>query len=149
MAMSKIVRFVGRYSFLNNFHPSTIFIDGKSYHTVEHAYQACKAHSDSEREIIRCAVDPMEAKRLGKSVILPPDWEEKRVNLMKGLVRKKFENPLLRELLRATGDAELIHDNRFNDRFWGVCRGSGENWLGQILVAIRQEIFDEDGDSSM
>ncbi len=146
--MGKIDRFIGKYSFLNNFHPSTIFIDGKPYRTVEHAYQACKAHSDSEREIIRCAADPMEAKRLGKSVILPPDWDEKRVNLMKDLVRKKFENPLLREMLKATEDAELIHDNRFNDRFWGVSRGAGENWLGYILEELRQEIFDEDGNST-
>ena len=144
--MSKIDRFIGSYSFLNNFHPSTIFVDGKSYRTVEHAYQACKASTSSEREIIRCAAEPMEAKRLGKSVILPPDWEMKKVGLMKDLVRKKFENPLLREMLRTTGDAELIHDNRFNDRFWGVSKGAGENWLGRILTEIRQEIFDEDGD---
>lgn len=88
----------------------------------------------------------MEAKRLGRAMILPPDWDDKRVEMMKTFVRKKFENPLLRELLKGTGDATLIHDNRFNDRFWGVCRGSGENWLGRILEELRQEIFDEDGD---
>ena len=142
--MNRIDRFVNSYSFLNNFHPSTIFVNGKSYQTVEHAYQAHKASSTSEHEIIRCAADPMEAKRLGKAVILPADWDKKRVELMRLLVRKKFENPLLREMLRATGDAELIHDNRFNDRFWGVCRGSGENWLGCILEETRQEIFDEE-----
>lgn len=144
--MSKIDRFIGRYSFLNNFYPSTIFIDGKSYQTVEHAYQAHKAPTLSEHEIIRCAADSMEAKRLGRAMILPPDWDDKRVEMMKTFVRKKFENPLLRELLKGTGDATLIHDNRFNDRFWGVCRGSGENWLGRILEGLRQEIFDEDGD---
>jgi ribA/ribD-fused uncharacterized protein len=142
--MSKIDRFIGRYSFLNNFYPSTIFLSGKSYSTVEHAYQAHKASTPSEHEIIRNAADPMEAKKLGRGVILLPEWEDKKVDLMNTLVRRKFENPLLRELLKATGDAELIHDNRFNDRFWGVCRGSGENWLGRILEDVRKEVFDEE-----
>jgi ribA/ribD-fused uncharacterized protein len=141
--MSKIDRFIGKYSFLSNFHPSTIMIDGKKYPTVEHAYQSHKATTESEREIVRCAKDPMEAKKLGKTFPLPEDWESQKVDIMKKLIRKKFENPLLRELLKATGDLNLIHDNRFNDRFWGVCRGSGNNWLGVILEEVRREIFYE------
>jgi ribA/ribD-fused uncharacterized protein len=143
--MSKIDRFIGQYSFLSNFHSSTIVVDGKKYPTVEHAYQAHKATTESEREVIRCAKDPMEAKRLGKTLVLPEDWETQKVDIMKKLIRKKFENPLLRELLKATGDLNLIHDNRFNDRFWGMCRGSGNNWLGVILEEVRREIFCEDG----
>lgn len=143
--MSKIDRFIGQHSFLSNFYPSTIMIDGKKYATVEHAYQAHKASTESEREVVRCAKDPMEAKKLGKTFLLPEDWETRKVDLMKKLIRKKFENPLLRELLKATGDLNLIHDNRFNDRFWGVCRGSGNNWLGVILEEVRKEIFFEDG----
>jgi ribA/ribD-fused uncharacterized protein len=137
----QITRFIGEHSFLANFYVSTIYVDGRSYPSVEHAYQAAKASTESERELIRAARTPMEAKKLGKSLILPPDWEEGRVELMRKLVRAKFENPLLRELLRATGAAELIQDNKWSDRFWGVFRGEGHNWLGKILMEVREEIM--------
>jgi len=136
----QITRFIGEHSFLANFYTSTVYVDGKSYPSVEHAYQAAKASSDSERELIRNAKTPMEAKKLGRTLVLPEDWDESKIDLMRRLIRSKFENPLLRELLLMTGDAELIQDNKWNDRFWGVCRGEGQNWLGKILVEIRDEI---------
>jgi predicted NAD-dependent protein-ADP-ribosyltransferase YbiA (DUF1768 family) len=30
--------------------------------------------------------------------------------------------------------------NTWNDRFWGVCRGSGLNHLGRILMEVRAEV---------
>jgi ribA/ribD-fused uncharacterized protein len=139
----QITRFIGEHAFMANFHPSTVYIEGKPYPTLEHAYQASKASTEEEKELIRRARTPMEAKKLGRALILPEGWENGRVELMRRLVRSKFENPLLRELLLLTGDAELIQDNKWNDRFWGVCRGEGENWLGKILMEVRQEIIDQ------
>jgi N-glycosidase YbiA len=129
------------YGFLSNFHPSTIYVNGKSYPTVEHAIQAHKTLDETSHDLIRRAKTPGEAKKLGRAVLLRPDWEEVKVDLMRDFVRKKFENPFLRPLLVATGDAELIEGNTWNDRFWGVCRGSGLNWLGKILMEIRGEIL--------
>jgi ribA/ribD-fused uncharacterized protein len=139
----QITRFIGEYAFLSNFHSSTLYVDGKSYPTVEHAYQAFKTSNDSEHEIIRNARTPMEAKKLGRTVVLPENWEENKVDLMRRLIRAKFENPLLQELLISTGDAELIQDNKWNDRFWGICRGEGQNHLGKILEEVRVEIIKE------
>jgi N-glycosidase YbiA len=124
---------------LSNFHPSTIYIDGKAYPTVEHAYQAYKTLNESSREIIRKAKTPGEAKKLGRALELRPDWEIVRISLMRRFLLQKFENPLLRDYLLSTGDSELIHNNTWNDRFWGVCRGSGQNWLGKLLMEVREE----------
>ena len=63
-----IQEFVGEYKFLSNFYPSPIVIDGKMYPTVEHAYQAAKAIHECEREFIRCASSPGEAKKFGRMV---------------------------------------------------------------------------------
>ena len=139
----QITRFIGEHSFLSNFHVSTLYVDGKSYPTVEHAYQAFKASSESEHDVIRKAKTPMEAKKLGRTLVLPENWDDEKIELMKRLIRAKFENPLLRELLLSTGDAELIQDNKWNDRFWGVCRGEGLNHLGKILEDTRAEIMQE------
>ena len=137
-----INKFVGKYSFLNNFYASSIWIDGKRYPTCEHAYQAYKTLNESSRETIRASKDPMTAKKLGRGVELRPDWEDVRINLMRDFVRKKFESPFLSDMLLKTGKARLVHENSWNDKFWGVCRGVGLNWLGIILMEIREEIFD-------
>ena len=127
------------YGFLSNFHSSTVYIDKKPYPTVEHAYQASKTLDESVRETIRKAKTPGEAKKLGRCVILRPDWDVVKVDLMRDFIRQKFDSPFLRHQLLQTGDADLVYGNTWNDRFWGVCRGSGLNWLGKILTELREE----------
>jgi predicted NAD-dependent protein-ADP-ribosyltransferase YbiA (DUF1768 family) len=43
-------------------------------------------------------------------------------------------------MLKATGDEELVEGNWWNDTFWGVCNGVGENNLGKLLMKIRAEL---------
>ena len=105
--------------------------------TVEHAYQSHKTLDESVRETIRNANDPAVAKKLGRGIILRPDWDIVKESLMRDFLQKKFESPFLAYLLQATGDALLIHGNSWNDRVWGVCRGRGDNLLGKILMDIR------------
>jgi len=127
--------------FLSNFYPSTIYIDKKPFPTVEHAYQSHKTVDENIRELIRKAKTPHEAKKLGKCVILRPDWNEVRIPLMRSFLHKKFESPFLQHQLIETGNAKLIHSNTWNDIFWGVCRGRGENWLGKLLMELRSELI--------
>ena len=131
------------YEFLSNFHPSTIRFEGVLYPTVEHAYQASKSLDPKVRDLIRRARTPADAKKLGQGMSVRPDWSEIKLEIMKRLIHEKFENPFLRPKLLETEDAELILNNRWNDRFWGVCRGSGENWLGKILMEERERIKEE------
>jgi hypothetical protein len=51
------------------------------------------------------------------------------------------KEPLLTRALLATVDADLVEGNTWNDEFWGVCNGSGENNLGRLLVKVREELF--------
>jgi N-glycosidase YbiA len=128
------------YAFLSNFHPSTIVLDGKPYKTVEHAYQAHKTLDEGSRELIRNSPDPAQAKKLGRGVTVRPDWDAVKVDLMREFIRKKFESPFLAHMLLETGDSDLVYGNTWNDKFWGVCRGVGQNWLGKILMEVRSEL---------
>jgi ribA/ribD-fused uncharacterized protein len=138
--MKKIDSFVGEYRFLSNFAPSVIEVDGFDYPTVEHAFQALKTENPTEREIVRTARTPGQAKKLGRRVTLRADWNTARVSVMKMLLEKKFSNKVLRAELLATEDAELVEGNYWNDTFWGVCRGRGENNLGRLLMEVRSSI---------
>jgi len=141
VCMTRIERFTGDYDFLSNFHPSPIEVDGILYPTVEHAFQAAKTFVLEEKQGIAAAATPGRAKRMGRKVQLRPDWEHVKVGIMEELVRLKFATHAdLREKLLATGNAELIEGNNWNDTFWGVCRGRGRNELGLILMKLRSEL---------
>jgi len=60
---------------------------------------------------------------------------------METLLREKFsKDPELRAKLLNTGTSKLVEGNTWGDRFWGVCRGQGENNLGRLLMKVREEL---------
>jgi ribA/ribD-fused uncharacterized protein len=113
-----ITSFRGRYRFLSNFALATVLLDGVPYPTVEHAFQAAKTSSRRQRQEILAADTPGRAKRLGRKVTLRDDWEEIKLKVMAGLVRQKFQDPILGQFLLETGDAELVEGNTWNDTDW-------------------------------
>lgn len=138
-----IDRFDGEYFFLSNFEDSSITYDGITYKNVEAAFHAQKVF-DREKKKEFSNLNPSEAKRLGRRVKLRSDWESVKVDIMTDLVRIKFlQNPDLKKKLLATGDKILIEGNWWNDQFWGVCKGEGQNYLGGILMMIRKELRDD------
>lgn len=139
--MTTISSFSGTYRFLSNFWPSRIVGDDDwFYPTVEHAYQAAKTDDLEWKKRIRLAATPTDAKRLGRRCPLCADWDTIKLRVMYSLVLRKFQDPGLRRLLLATGDAELIEGNTWGDRYWGQVDGKGENHLGKLLMGIRAEI---------
>jgi len=138
----RIDSFSAEYRFLSNFWPAVVEYEGITYPSVEHAYQAAKTLDRRERRRVAAIAEPGDAKRAGRA--LPnqrPDWEQVKLRVMEECVRYKFtRHAELRQRLLATGDAELIEGNTWNDRFWGVCDGQGENHLGKILMKVRAEL---------
>jgi len=140
--------FTGEYSFLSNFHPCTISWQGRTWSTVEHAYQAAKTRNIDYQEVIRNAPSPSDAKKLGRKVRLRGDWDEVKVPIMCELVYLKFtQNPALADLLIKTGSAELVEGNYWHDNFWGNCvcekcsNRKGSNALGIILMNVRDDLM--------
>lgn len=135
--------FFDEFRFLSNFWLSEVMADGVRYRSVEHAYQAMKFTDQDERVQISLCESPGKAKRVSnKLTSFRPDWDEVRVDIMRGLVRQKFTNHShLTEMLLLTAPHELEETNHWGDVFWGVCDGEGENWLGKILMEVRSELL--------
>jgi ribA/ribD-fused uncharacterized protein len=133
--------FSGEFDFLSNFSPSEVSWAGNLYPTVEHAYQAAKSKDCGVREMFMFYKTPGQAKREGRKIQIREDWEEIKVNVMRTLLIQKFSDPVLLAKLKATAPHELVEGNWWNDTFWGVCRGTGKNMLGKLLMEIRDNVF--------
>jgi ribA/ribD-fused uncharacterized protein len=147
-----IAFFRGRWEFLSNFYPSEVKLKGKTYPTVEHAFQAAKTLDEADRERIRLAETAGQAKAMGRKVALRSGWAVGnngiRVQVMRALLKQKFApGTELAQKLLDTEDREIVEGNTWNDTFWGVCNGKGKNRLGELLMAIREELRNADPES--
>lgn len=146
--MEKVIDcFDGEYAFLSNFYEHPIDINGVTYKSTEHAFQAMKATNKADHDLIVNAQTPGQAKRLGKKIQLRSDWEDIKYIVMQDILRIKFASPELGQMLMATGDATLIEGNTWHDNLWGNCTCPrcadkvGKNWLGNILMGVRQDLI--------
>lgn len=138
----RIDRFEGPYRFLSNFDRE---LDGT---TLEHKYQASKTLNPAEVAYVLAARTPAEAKKRGRQVTLRPDWEAVKREVMLDLLREKFGKPPYRAMLLATGTAHLEEGNWWGDRYWGTVQGVGANWLGKLLMVVREELRNDEGSQS-
>jgi hypothetical protein len=116
---------------------------GILYPTAEHLYQALKTLDAGQRRHIASFKSPGRAKRAGRRLVLRSDWDEIKVDLMVGILEKKFSDVALRKQLLDTYPKELVEGNDWGDVYWGVCKGRGENMLGKILMALRETYLAE------
>lgn len=145
-----ILGFQREYRWLSNFWicPNGVTLDGYRFRCSEAAYVAHKLDKDKytkeQREEIYAkltTMDGSESKKYGRNVMIRPDWNKIKVDAMRRVVLAKFsQNPDLRDKLKATGNAHLEETNKWRDTFWGVCNGIGENWLGKILMEVRDQL---------
>lgn len=130
-----ICGFSGKYRFLSNFYPIEMEIDGVKYKSSEHYYMSQKTTNEHFRKLILDAATGAAAKKIGKTVPLRKDWEEKYKNqsMLRGLLAK-FDIPEMRDKLISTGNSYLEETNH-----WGVCNGVGKNMLGRMLMYVRSQ----------
>lgn len=133
------MKFRGEFYFLSNMYPATVRMKCRGetleFTCAEAAFQACKAPGH-EKEFV--GLDGYEAKRAGRRVPLRADWEQVKLKAMCIVVKAKFgQNPILMDRLCKTGNLPLVEENTWGDRFWGVCGGVGENYLGRVLMSVR------------
>lgn len=76
------------------------------------------------------------------------DWDSIRLQLMTELLLLKFTDKNLKQKLCATRGKYLVEGNEWNDTFWGVCNKRGRNYLGRILMNIREKLINEEIDKN-
>eukprot|EP00345_Euplotes_harpa_P011573 CAMPEP_0168334190 /NCGR_PEP_ID=MMETSP0213-20121227/10105_1 /TAXON_ID=151035 /ORGANISM="Euplotes harpa, Strain FSP1.4" /LENGTH=159 /DNA_ID=CAMNT_0008338757 /DNA_START=153 /DNA_END=632 /DNA_ORIENTATION=+ len=130
----------------SNFYKSPIEIDGKTWPTTEHYFQAMKFFPDEEAmEEVRLTEKAMQCKVVarGQDDNRPrrADWAEAKDQVMYTALTAKFtQHETLKELLLSTDGKALVEHTK-NDSYWADGGdGSGQNMLGKLLMQIRDEI---------
>jgi ribA/ribD-fused uncharacterized protein len=144
--MSETIRFYrvsDKFGWMSNFAGYPIELDGRTWPTSEHYFQAQKFLEREHQEAIRQTASAMIAARMGRDRKRPlrKDWESVKVDLMRRAVLAKFtQHADLQQLLLATGEAKIVEHTR-RDSYWGDGGdGSGRNMLGRILMEVRDAI---------
>ena len=135
------------YYEFTNFYPCSVFIDGKSWPTTEHYFQAQKFVGTPYLEKIRKLPTPRDTFQLSRDPQVSrwrrADWETVKDDIMLKALRVKFSESCsvtLRDKLRSTGKKELV-EHTSNDSYWGDGgNGSGQNKLGKLLMQVRSEL---------
>lgn len=131
MATGKIRGFIWGNFFLSNLYAAPVTYNGIKFSSSEAALQAAKCPERAEE--FR-HLSPEEARCLGQTVELRPDWKEVRGDVIYEVCKAKFEqNPSLMQWLINTDDAELIPGDSWGDI-------EKESCLGKILMRIRAEV---------
>lgn len=137
-----ITSFSGEYRFLSNFWPHPVSFEGIQFPSNEHAYVAAKTLDLDIRKKIAMVESPAKIKRIGRTLDLRKNWEQVKVPIMHNLIKQKFSDAGLRELLMKTSPVKLIEGNTWGDTFWGECPlGTGKNMLGKLLMYERDGLF--------
>lgn len=134
--------FRNEFACLSNMYPTPLKINGLCFSCAEAAFQSFKTTDPEIRKKFQFITGP-EAKRLGRKVELRPDWNEIRIAVMREVLKCKLKHyPSIYGVIAhaANTPGGVVEENTWNDTFWGVCNGRGENHLGKLL----KELYDED-----
>lgn len=135
-------------NWFSNFVPFDIpyVVDGISYPTPEHFYQAMKSDSKEVRAAIAALTTPGKAKRAGQKVKLDPNWSNRKLEVMQEALSYKFTIHTSHGKRLMETEGRIVEWNGWHDNFWGHCICPGcinevkLNWLGCLLEERRSEL---------
>lgn len=148
------IGFMSEESYLSNFFPCQVTVDGYTFPSAEHAIQykrslACKSEDvalDIKRTLLASDV-----KQLGEKIPHSSEWDKCKLGIVRCIVKQKFveNNNLKIKLLNTKGFT--LEEATF-DQYWGTGipvyskdfkagRYSGKNIMGRILEEIRDEFL--------
>lgn len=144
--MNEPINFVeNRFHYLSPFSAHRIEIWMEVFPTVEHAYQASRIIPSAARDMIKAAASPMDAWREGQKYKSRPEYLIPNFNkdaVMEELFRAKLaQHPDILEILKESGDRDLLKVYA-TDYYWGTGEdGTGENRMGKLWMKIRGEMM--------
>lgn len=110
------------------------------YPTLRKAYHGMRTRDTHYKARIVAARSTDELLLLIPQVPEHPEWPLVQERVMMQLLREKFSDVSMRDLLMKTGHRPLVHRTETKDLYWGTDRaGNGHNRYGHLLMKLRHE----------
>ena len=148
-----MVTFFSSNAPFSNFYLSRFEYKGYHLNNSEQAFMLEKAimFDKSKIPFILAAKSPAEVKKLGRAVenFDPKAWDENRYQIMVDILRAKFANPRLKQILLNTSERELVEGSPYdaiwdgkldwkNNKILDRRNWRGQNLLGKALIEVRE-----------
>ena len=151
IARSDVEYVKGHREPLSNFYRMKFQWQGRTYHSVEQAFQHEKATRHRNTHVAEKILNAKHAgiaNKIGHDIQIHPLWDREKEGIMYHMLReKKTQNKEFRDALLRSGDKKIVCD--IPDRFWGIGKDeNGRNVLGLMLMDIRKEIATTNRDVS-
>jgi ribA/ribD-fused uncharacterized protein len=121
-------------------------LEGETWPSVEHYFQAMKFSDPVLQQRIREATHPKLAEKVAKRNFWKVRRDFKKIQqviMTRGTYIKCKTYPEVAQALLKTGDAQIIEVSLY-DYFWGLGRDQrGHNYFGKILMEIRSRLREE------
>lgn len=150
-----IRNFKGENAWLSNMYQFKMSDDNKPT-SVEGLFQAAKAlclKNDIQNEQLYDQIayaNPYEARKMGRNIenLDVEKWNASKLVIMAKAVFTKFttNKKLNSKLFYAGLTTYLIEENTWGDTYWGVCNNKGHNYLGKIIMYIRDILFSNEAE---
>ncbi len=156
--LSLITQFKGQYEFLDPAYYCLAEYDGVIYNSAEAAFLASQFDDHYFRSMFRNPALPIwRARDLSKKLQRRRGWTpELSLEVMGQVTLDKFSRTAkLRTALLASGEERIVAENNWHEQFWGCCTCathpgkygrrsscsvSGCNHLGEVLMAVREQL---------
>ena len=150
--------FFGKKTFLSNSYECSIILEDNTFHSAEQAFQFTKAKFFKNDELAASILSMSNTaemiqagQRMQREYGSRKEWDQIADAVMMKILLAKFkQNPMLFEMLKSTGSTILVDANPY-DRYFGIGLGMnnsainchhnwiGENVNGELLEDIRSE----------
>lgn len=135
----------GEYKCFSNFYPVSFNLNNFNWSTSEQAFMSFKDPSMSYQKKIKNAINPYDAKKIGRLANLVPNWDQIKFEIMLKVLFAKFDqNPEIKEILLSTGNLQIHED--CNDKWWGGGPNypQGKDLLGKALIKTRNKLREKE-----
>jgi ribA/ribD-fused uncharacterized protein len=140
----------------SQWYPHEMEIDGVKYNCCEQYMMAEKARMFVDVDALEAIMktkDPKKQKAYGRGVknFVPQMWDLVSKDVVFRANLAKFQDPELQKFLFSFGNEEIVEASPY-DKIWGIGLGEddpraldkaqwlGMNWLGEVLMKVRETI---------
>lgn len=141
-----VTQFIDGYYFLSKHYSCSFEENGIVFTCLVNYMEYHRCKNEEDRKLL-IGEEGFSSLYIASDFESREDWEDVKLMCAFNGLRLKFKDPELREMLKATKDCYIEYID-CESQYWGTWNNKGENVMGRLLMIVRNECLEQDGDES-